>query len=61
MWCVAPWLRYFYWGPHELVQTRGKVWRTPRPKRTGDFEAYQRALREMCRVAKREALRRRAA
>ena len=27
----------------------------------GDFEGYQQALREMCRVAKREALRRRAA
>ena len=25
MWCVAPWLRYFYWGHHELVQTLGKV------------------------------------
>jgi len=25
-------------------------------QRAGDFEAYQRALREMCRAAKREAL-----
>ncbi len=30
-------------------------------QRAGDFNAYQEALREMCRVAKREALKRRGA